>query len=87
LVDERLGGTPSVVEVVRPDEGGGEVKGDFANFCRKHNIHQEFTTVDCAKFNGVAERHIVVVESTCMTAQVQAKLFVCGLKIPSGGRL
>ena len=52
-----FGQTPSAVEVVRSDEGG-EFKGDFPKLCRRHNIRQEFTTADSAKFDGVAERHI-----------------------------
>ena len=86
LADERLAGTPSAVEVVRSDEGG-EFKGDFAKLCRKHSIRQEFTTADSPKFNGVAERHIAMVETAGMAAQVQAKSFFRGFKIPSGSRL
>ena len=86
LADERVAGIPSAVEVVRSDEGG-EFRGDFAKLCRRHNIRQEFTTADSAKFNGVAERHIVRIESAGMAAQVQAKLLFRGFKIPSGSRL
>ena len=66
--------TPSAVEVVHSDEGG-EFRGDFAKLCRRHNIRQEVTTVDSAKFNGVAERHIEIVESAGMSAQVQQSHF------------
>ena len=59
--DERVAGTPSAVEVVRTYEGG-EIKGDFAKLCWRHNVRQEFTTADSAQFNGVAERHIAVVD-------------------------
>ena len=86
LADERVAGIPSAVEVVRSDEGG-EFKGDFANLCRRHNIRQEFTTADIAKFNGVAERHIAMIESAGKAAQVQAKSLFRGLKIPFGSRL
>ena len=86
LVDERVAGIPSAVEVVRSDEGG-EFKGGLAKLCRRHNIRQEFTTADSVKFNGVAERHIAMIASVGMAAQVQAKSLFLGFKIPSGRRL
>ena len=85
LAEERMTETFSAVEVERLDEGE-EFKGDFAKLCRRHNIHQEFTTPDSAKFNGVAERHIAMVESAGMAAQVQAKLLFRGFQIPSDSR-
>ena len=79
--------TPSAVEVVRFDEGG-EFKGDFTKLSWGHNIRQEVTTADSAKFNGVAERHIAMVESAGMAAaRVQAKSLFRGFEIPSGNRL
>ena len=72
LADKRVVGKPSTVEVVRLDKGG-EFKGGFARLCRRHNTRQKFTTADSAKFNGVAERHIAMVESAGMAAQVRAK--------------
>ena len=81
-----MAGIPSAVEVVRSDEGG-EFKGDFAKLCRRHNIRQEFTTGDSAKFNGVAERHIAMIESAGMAAQVQAKSLFRGFKFSFGSRL
>ena len=77
---------PPVVEVVRSDERG-EFKGDFAKHYRRHNIRQEFTTADSAKFNGVAERHIAIIESAGMVAHVQAKSLFRRLEIPSGSEL
>ena len=86
LLDERVTGTPSAVEVILSDEGG-ELKGNFAKLCRRHNIRREFTVADSAKFNGVAERHISMVESAGMPAQVQARPLFRRFKIPSGSRL
>ena len=86
LADERVAETPSAVEVVRSDERG-ELKGGFVKLCRRHNIRQEFTTADSAKFNGVAERHIAMIESAGMAAQVQAKSLFRAFKVPSGSRL
>ena len=87
LADERVAGTPSAVEVVRSDEGG-EFKGDFAKLCRRHSNRQEFTTAESAKLNGVAGRHIAMVESaSSMAAQVQAKSLFRGFKISSGSKL
>ena len=84
--DERVAGTPSAVEVVRSDEGR-EFKGDFAKLCRRNNISQEFTTADSAKFNGVAERYIMMVELAGMAAQGQAKSVFRAFEIPSGSKL
>ena len=81
LADERATGTPSAVEAVR------DFKGDFAKLCRRNNIRQEFTTADSAKFNVVAERHIAMVESANIAAQVQAKSLFSGFKISFGRRL
>ena len=87
LADERVAGTLSAVEVVRSDKGG-EFKGDFAKLCRRSNIRQEFTTADSAKFNGVVERRIAMIESAGgMAAQVQAESLFRGSKIPSGRKL
>ena len=69
LADERVAETPSAVEVVRADEGG-EFKRDCDKLCRRCNIRQEFTTAGSAKFNGVAERHIAMVELAGRLAQV-----------------
>ena len=86
LADERVAGIPSAVEVVRSDKGG-EFKEDFAKLYRRHNIRQEFTTADSAKFNGVAELHIAMIESAGMAAQGQAKSLFRGFKIPFGNSL
>ena len=87
MADECVAGTPSAVKMIRSDEGG-EFEGDFAKLCRRHNnIRQEFTTADSAIFNGVAECHIAMIESAGRAAQVQAKSFFCGFRIPSGSRL
>ena len=87
LADEHVAGIPSAGEEVARSDEGGEFKGDFAKPCRRHNIRQEFTTADSAKFNGVTERHIaIMVESAGMAAQVQAKSLFRGLKIPPGSR-
>ena len=86
LADERVARIPSAVEVVRSDKGG-ELKEDFAKLYRRHNIRQEFTTADSAKFNGVAELHIAMTESAVMATQVQAKSLFRGFKIPFGNIL
>ena len=74
LAAERVAETRSAVEVVHSDEEG-EFKGGFSILRRRHNIRQEFTTADSAKFNEVAERHIVMMESAGMAAQVQQSRF------------
>ena len=87
LADERVARILSAVEVVRSDEGG-EFKGDFAKLCKRHNIRQEFTTADSAEFNGLAERHIAMIESAGKAAaQVRAKSLFRRFKIPFGSRL
>ena len=77
---------PSAVEVIHSDEAG-EFKGDFAKLCRRRNIRQEFTTADSAKYNAVAERHIAMIKSAGMAAQVQAKSLFGEFKIPAGSIL
>ena len=64
--------TPLEEEEIRIDAVDG-FRGDFAKLCRSHSIRQEVTTADSAKFNGVAERHIAMVESAGIAAQVQAR--------------
>ena len=39
---------------------------------RDRNIRQEFATADSPEFDGVAERHIVMVESAGLAAHLQA---------------
>ena len=46
LSDVRATGTPSTVEIVRSDQGGGFSKRNFPKMCRDRNIRQEFTTAD-----------------------------------------
>ena len=48
--------------LVRSDKEG-EFKGDFAKLFGRRNSCQEFITAESAKFNGIAERHIAMVES------------------------
>ena len=86
LADERVAGNSSAAEVVRSDEGG-KFKEYLAKLCRRHDIRQEFTTADSVKFNGLAVRHIAMVESAGMAAQVQAKSLFSAFKTPSGSIL
>ena len=79
MADECVTGNPSAVEVVRLDEGG-ELKGGFEKFCRRHNIRQTFTIAGSSKSSGVAGCHIAMVESAGRAAQVQAKSLFRGYK-------
>ena len=78
--------TPLEEEEIRIDAVDG-FRGDFAKLRRSHSIRQEFTTSDSAKFNGVAERHVAMVESAGIAAQVQARSPFRAFQISSGSRL
>ncbi|CAB1113285.1 unnamed protein product [Ectocarpus sp. CCAP 1310/34] len=49
-------GIPSLVEIVRSDNGGEVVRGEFASVCNELLIKQEFTPAYSPQYNGVAER-------------------------------
>ena len=86
LADERVAGIPSAVEVICLEERG-EFNGKTAKLRRRHSIRQKFTTADSRNFNGIAERHIAMIESSGIAAQMLAKSFFSAFKISSGSRL
>lgn len=70
LVDVGADGIPSTVKCVRSDSGG-EFEGPFREVCRSRGIQQEFNPTDSPELNGVAERAIVLVESTEISTRFQ----------------
>ena len=60
----KVEGTPSEVMIVRSDDGGQFMEGKFGKLCRERKRKQEFTTADSPAYNGVAERGLVMIEST-----------------------
>ena len=44
------------LKVLRSDNGGEYVSGEFLNFCKHHGIRRHFTTPGDPQSNGVAER-------------------------------
>ena len=82
LADHRFSGTPSPVETVRTDDAAEFKSGYFADLLRERGIRQEFTTANSSQFNGMAERGIAVIESTGLTAFIQAKRMFSGMGIP-----
>lgn len=58
LTDIGAQGTPSTVGCVRLDNGTKDDKKEFVALPDRHGTRREYTPVDSAKHNGVAERCI-----------------------------
>ena len=59
LADVRADGFPSIVQIVRSDNGGGEFFGDnFRTVCDKLLIKQELTPANSPKYNAIADRGV-----------------------------
>ena len=84
LADPRVEGTLSEVVIVRSDDGGEFVEGKFGKLCRERKIKQEFTAADNPKYNGVAERGLVTIESAALAARIQASEWFPGYSILEG---
>ena len=88
LAEVRADCTPSAVMTVRSDNERGFFGGNFGKLCRKRGIKQEFTPADSPKYNGVAERAVVLIDDATLPARIQAPVLYparrttcpCGLK-------
>ena len=74
LASVRADGIPSLVEIVRSDNGGEFFGGEFASVCNELLIKQEFTPAYSPQYNGVAERELGLIEEAAMAARIQAKV-------------
>ena len=87
LASVRADGIPSLVEIVRSDNGGEFFGGEFASVCNELLIKQEFTPAYSPQYNGVAERGLGLIEEAAMAARVQAKVFFGHVQLPKTDRL
>ena len=74
LASVRADGKPSLVEIVRSDNGGEFFRGEFESLCNERLIKQEFTPAYCPQYHGVAERALGIIEAAAMAARIQAKV-------------
>ena len=82
LASVRADGIPSLVEIVRSDNGGEFFGGEFTSVCNELLIKQEFTPAYSPQYNGVAERGLGLIEAAAMAARIQAKVLfghVCAI--------
>ena len=67
-------GIPSLVEIVRSDNGGEFFGGEFSSVCNELLIEQALTPAYSPQYNGVAERGLGLIEEAAMAARIQAKV-------------
>ena len=72
LASVRAERIPSLVEIVRPDNGGDFFGGELASVCKELLIEQAFTPAYSPQYNGVAERGLGSIEEAAMAARIQA---------------
>ena len=82
MADARVDRLPSKVEIVRSDNGGEFVGGEFGEVCKKHCIKQEFTNADNPKKNGVVERALGIILNAGLSACIQAPIIFPYIQLP-----
>ena len=87
LASVRADGIPSVVEIVRSDNGGEFLGGEFASVCNELSIKQECTPAYSPQYNGVAERRLGFIEEAAMAARIQAKALLGHVQLPKTDNL
>ena len=87
LAGVRADGLPSLVEIVRSDNGGEFFGGEFESVCNELLIKQEFTPAYSPQFNGVAERGLGMIETAAMAARIQAKVLFGHVQLPETDKL
>ena len=87
LASVRADGLPSLVEIVRSDNGGEFFGGEFESVCNELLIKQEFTPAYSPQFNGVAERGLGMIETAAMAARIQAKVLFGHVQLPETDKL
>ncbi|CAB1096609.1 unnamed protein product [Ectocarpus sp. CCAP 1310/34] len=87
LASVRADGVPSLVEIVRSDNGGEFFGGEFASVCNELLIKQEFTPAYSPQYNGVAERGLGLIEEAAMAARIQAKVLFGHVQLPKTDKL
>ena len=87
LASVRADGKPSLVEIVRSDNGGEFFRGEFESLCNELLIKQEFTPAYSPQYNGVAERGLGIIEAAAMAARIQAKVLFDYVQLPKTDKL
>ena len=87
LANVRADGLPSLVEIVRSDNGGEFFSGEFESACNELLIKQEFTQAYSSQCNSVAERRLGLIEEAAMAARIQAKVLFGHALLPKTDRL
>ena len=87
LANVRADGLPSLVEIVRSDNGGEFFSGEFESACNELLIKQEFTPAYSSQCNSVAERGLGLIEEAAMAARIQAKVLFGHVLLPKTDRL
>ena len=87
LPSVRGDGIPSLVEMVRSDNGKEFFGGAFASVCNELLIKQEFTPAYNQQYNGVAERELGLIGEAAMTARILAKALFGHVHLPKTGKL
>ncbi|CAM9941475.1 unnamed protein product, partial [Laminaria digitata] len=82
LADVRADGVPSMVEIVRSDNGGEFFGGEFGEVCKHFCIKQEFTNADSPKQNGVVERALSIIQNAGLAACIQAPIIFPRVQLP-----
>ena len=87
LASVRADGIPSLVEIVRSDNGEKFFGGEFASVCNELLIKQKFTPAYSPQYNGVAERGLGLIEEAVMAARIQAKFIFGHAQAPKTDKL
>ena len=87
LVSVHADGIPSLVVIVRSDNGGEFFGGESASVCNELLIKQEFNPAYSPQCNGVAERGMGLIEEAAMTARIQAKNLFGHVQLPKTDKL
>ena len=87
LASVRVDGIPSLVEIVRSDNGGEFLGGGFASVCNELLIKQETAPAYSPQYNGVAERGLGLIEEAAMAARIQAKVRFGHVQLPKTHKL
>ena len=87
LASVRADGIPSLVGIVRSDNGGEFFRGEFASVCNELLIQQEFTPAYSPQYNDVAERGLGLIEEAAIAARIQAKVFLGHVQLPKTNKL
>ena len=87
LASVRADGIPSLVEIVRSDNGGEFFGGEFASVRNEVLIKQKLTPAYSPQYNGVAERRLGLIEEAAMAARIQAKVLFGHVQLPKTDKL